>query len=338
MALGLDQVPDGRIELRLMPVPRDEPPVRVVIAEWTDLSGPRRVAATGSMASMESVRAPSAAIGEAIERRAWLTTSDRREPEDGYLLQPFDDAEPVRADAGEVSAGTSNGWACGRTLADARTRAATEVVERHLYSLHHLCRQAASRCILPPGHRWRSLLDRYLLEIDANRLSPDPWPMAVVLVAIFDTTQAGPAATVGLGCAVNEDDALDHAILEALKVRMWSHQLHARMRLPGADEKLSAPEARLIRLAANDGAGRLRRHLSDRAGSDHLLSAERVLTPTGDTAEVAVRAAAADMGIELYSVDRGQDAALDLRPVMWVFGRGARFVNDEADQGEVALA
>lgn len=338
MASRLDQVPDGRIELRVMPVPRDEPPVNVVVAEWTDLSGPRRAVTAGSMASMESIRAPSAAIGEAIERRAWLTTSDRGEPDDGYLLWPLNGLEPVRAGAGEFSPRTSNGWACGPTAADARVRAAAEVVERHLYSLHHLGREAASRCVIPPGHRWRSVLDRYKLEIDAYRVSPDPWPIAVVLVAIFDTTQAGPAATVGLGSAVTEDDALDHAVLEALKVRMWSYQLHARIKLSGAAEERTAAESRLIRLATQGGAGHLRRHLSDRSGPDHPLSVERVLAPPVGMAGAAVQAAAADVGIDLYAVDRGDDDALDLRPVSWVIGRGARFVNDEAEHGEVMLA
>lgn len=144
-------------------------------------------------------------------------------------------------DAGEfLCPVTSNGLACGGSVAHAVLKAALEVIERDAFLLMWHRRVRPERLSLAdhPDPRLRDLVSLYGrrgVRFELYRLRTKP-EVPVMMALGIDENPEGPAVVVGLGASLDPAQAARGSVLEVAQVRP---ALRIRMRSPEARQRLA---------------------------------------------------------------------------------------------------
>ncbi|MFC5261093.1 TOMM precursor leader peptide-binding protein [Kribbella qitaiheensis] len=186
---------------------------------------------------LDWVPAQSLVTGKAVWIPLLATHLDYHPPPGAVLFQP-----------------TSNGFAAGSDWSSATERALLEVVERDAFMIawsHRLPgRRVAAAQV--PDERIRGLAAAYAqrgVELMVHLLPTDTVATVVLAIAWSDRR---PAATIGLGAALDPLAAARSAVLEvgqvrsALRTRLASSEVRARL------EELSAAPAEVLSLGDHD--------------------------------------------------------------------------------------
>lgn len=133
-----------------------------------------------------------------------------------------------------IRIGMTTGAACGSSEADARLRAALEVIERDAFMLSWLTHCGSRHVVFDASTispRESDLLRRTMYEVDRYDLEAvyiDLFPdkdIHVYATVLFDHSGIGPYCSVGAKAALSQYDAVLGALEEAIQLRHWLRAL-----------------------------------------------------------------------------------------------------------------
>jgi hypothetical protein len=298
-----------RLTLVTTPSGRDEPPLHLTLAAWTD------VGIEAGAVAVDRDRSRGLAAAEAVERRTAHEFYTRHRAGDEIA---FNSRTLGSSGLGELrrvvlpaAHATSTGWAAGETYEDALERSLLEIAEREAFA--RMLRGTDPLWAVNDVGQVGADLERYRLGLRAFALGARA-PIAVRMAVIADPTGLGPACSVGLSAATDPADALAGAVREALQVRMWCYWLSsARRTWPDG-----SAEARATFYATSDGARALDGWLAERTVRP---GSERASRPDGPELLTLLHALA---DLDLDQADVGRPAVANL-PVVYVHTEAETF-------------
>lgn len=134
----------------------------------------------------------------------------------------------------------SSGLAGGSDLPSAVLAGLCELIERDAFMITWLARLPAPRIDFSETHAIASEIARHYRRFGIETLAFDlttDLGIPVVMAAAFDRSGALPAATVGLGCHLDAETALDRAVMEVVQVRVGTLPRHRRSPPAGRVER-----------------------------------------------------------------------------------------------------